>query len=68
MSKFLTVAEVAPLLKLDSQGLYRAIRTGQFPVFVKIGAKIRIPEDRLKEWIDQQIKKNQSNAETTKAA
>jgi excisionase family DNA binding protein len=39
---------------MSEQGLYRAIREGQFPA-IRIGAKIRIPESAMKRWIDSQI-------------
>jgi|SoiMetStandDraft_2_1073263.scaffolds.fasta_scaffold509323_1 excisionase family DNA binding protein len=54
MEALLTVPEVAPKARLSEQGLYRAIREGQFPA-VRIGAKIRIPESALQRWIEQQM-------------
>lgn len=57
MEALLTVSEVAPIARLSEQGLYRAIREGQFPA-VRIGAKIRIPESALRRWIDNQIERN----------
>lgn len=64
----LTVREAAPLLGLDDQGLYRSIREGQFPIFVRIGVKIRIPESALKSWIERQLQSNEERAQARAAA
>ena len=48
MADYLTIEEVAPLLKMKPQGLYRAIREKQFPFpFIKIGKQIRVPRTAL---------------------
>ncbi len=54
MENLLTVEEVAPLVRLSEQGLYRAIREGQFPA-VRIGSKIRIPESAVCQFVAAQI-------------
>jgi excisionase family DNA binding protein len=51
MEEFLTVAEVAPLVKMSEQALYAAIRENKFPA-VHIGSRIRVPLSMLKRWID----------------
>ncbi len=41
--KYLKVGEVAPLLKMSEQAVYRAIRENQFPFRVlRIGKQLRI--------------------------
>lgn len=48
MTEFLTAKEVAPILKMSEQGVYRAIRERQFPFqVVKIGKQIRIRRSSL---------------------
>lgn len=54
IERLLTVAEVAPQVRLSAQALYAAIRERQFPA-VRIGARIRIPETALRDWIKTQI-------------
>lgn len=51
MEEFLTVAEVAPRVKMSEQALYAAIREKQFPA-VRIGSRIRIPVSMLQRWIE----------------
>lgn len=62
MEALLTVPEVATMARMSEQGLYRAIREGQFPA-IRIGAKIRIPESALKRWIDNQIRPQQNETQ-----
>lgn len=57
MEILLTVDEVAPMVRMSDQGLYRAIREKQFPA-IKIGSQIRIPESALKAWIESQLNTN----------
>lgn len=52
MEEFLTVAEVAPRIKMSEQALYSAIREKQFPA-VRIGSRIRIPLSMLQRWIEK---------------
>ena len=57
MEVLLTVDEVAPMVRMSDQGLYRAIREKQFPA-IKIGSQIRIPESALKAWIESKLSTN----------
>ncbi len=53
MENWLTVKDVAPLIKMSEQGLYAAIREKQFPA-IRIGRRIRISPTALTEWIQAQ--------------
>ncbi len=57
MQELLTVTEVAPMVRMSDQALYRAIREKQFPA-IRIGAQIRIPESALTEWVEAQLSIN----------
>lgn len=57
MEVLLTVDEVAPMVRMSDQGLYRAIREKQFPA-IKIGSQIRIPESAVNAWIESQLNTN----------
>ena len=50
LDTLLTVSEVAPMVRMSEQALYAAIRERQFPA-IRIGARIRISELKLREWI-----------------
>lgn len=58
----LTVKEVAPMVRMTPQSLYRAIREKQFPA-VKIGEQIRIPESCVAKWIEAQIEANKDGGQ-----
>ena len=47
----LTVDEVAEMLKLSKYTIYEKIKAGDIKAF-KVGRKIRITEDDLKEYIE----------------
>lgn len=53
IDNLLTVEEVAPLVRLTKQGLYRAVRERQFPS-VRIGKQVRIPASAVRAWIAAQ--------------
>lgn len=65
MENLLTVQEVAPLVRLSEQGLYRSIREKQFPA-IRIGNHIRIPESLLQLWISQQLSTSLPSYTSTK--
>lgn len=55
MNELLTVAEVAPLLKLEPHAIYRLVREGYIP-HLKIGErKIRFSATALQKWADAQL-------------
>lgn len=47
----LTAAEVAPLLGISKQAVYRAIRSGELPS-IRIGRKPLVPERALRRLLD----------------
>ena len=50
----LSVLEMAAALGISRAGAYELARTEGFPA-LKIGTRIVIPEDKLKEWVDQNV-------------
>jgi excisionase family DNA binding protein len=65
--EMLTVAEVAPLVRMNADGLYRACRENQFP-HIRIGRQIRIPRDILDSWKKAQARKIRKTGNGRKAA
>ena len=51
-AEFLTVSEVASLLKLSESTVYTMVRAGDIPA-VKLGHQWRVSETRLDEWLEQ---------------
>ena len=52
---FLTLKEVAELLKLSEKTIYRLAQRGEFPGF-KVGGSWRFRRKDIDRWADQQIK------------
>ena len=48
----LSVPEMAAALGISRAGAYELARTEGFPA-LKIGTRIVIPKDKLKEWVDK---------------
>ena len=48
----LSVLEMAAALGISRAGAYELARTEGFPA-LKIGTRIVIPKDKLKEWVDK---------------
>ena len=52
LPELLTVAEVAPVLRMRTSTAYAAIKRGAFPVpVVKIGGRMLISRYRLADWL-----------------
>ena len=51
-AEFLTVSEVASLLKLSESTVYTMVRAGDIPA-VKLGNQWRVSEARLDEWLEE---------------
>lgn len=47
----LTVVQVAAVLGISRAGAYELVHSEGFPA-LKIGSRIVVPKDRLREWID----------------
>ena len=50
----LNVVQVAAVLGISRAGAYELARTEGFPA-LKIGTRIVIPKDKLKEWVDKNV-------------
>ena len=51
MENMLTVKEVAALLRVSTQTLYKMLEQGEIPA-VKIGSQWRFDREKIKAWID----------------
>lgn len=54
MENWLTVKEVAPMVKMSEQALYAAIREKTFPA-LRIGRRIRIVPSSIEFWSQSQM-------------
>lgn len=52
----LSVPEMAAALGISRAGAYELARSEGFPA-LRIGNRIVIPKDKLREWVDKQIEK-----------
>lgn len=52
MQNLLTVKEVAALLRVSAQTLYKMLEQGEIPA-VKVGSQWRFDRDRIREWLLQ---------------
>ena len=50
----LSVLEMTAALGISRAGAYELARTEDFPA-LKIGTRVVIPKDKLKEWVDQNV-------------
>lgn len=53
LKNLLTVKEVAALLRVSTQTLYKMLEQGQIPA-VKVGSQWRFDGDKIKTWIESQ--------------
>ncbi len=51
--EYLTVPEVAGLLRISRNLAYELVAQGELPSF-RLGSRIRIPRDRLSTWLKRQ--------------
>ena len=51
LSLMLNVVQVAAVLGISRAGAYELVHSEGFPT-LKIGGRIVVPKDRLREWID----------------
>lgn len=49
--RLLLVSEVSEILRIPKILTYRLIKQGAIPS-IRIGKRIRVPEERLREWIE----------------
>ena len=50
---YLTVSEVAELLRLSPHAVYKMIARGQLPGVLRIGTRVRIAREELVHWLYQ---------------
>lgn len=48
--KFLTVAEVATVMRVSKMTVYRLVHSGELPA-VRVGRSFRVPEDAVNEYL-----------------
>ena len=48
--KFLTVAEVAAVMRVSKMTVYRLVHSGELPA-VRVGRSFRVPEDTVNEYL-----------------
>jgi excisionase family DNA binding protein len=54
LKHLLTAKEVASLLRVSLQTLYKMLEQGQIPA-VRVGSQWRFDGDRIKVWLEQQV-------------
>ena len=47
---FLTVAEVASMMRVSKMTVYRLVHSGELPA-VRVGRSFRVPEDEVNEYL-----------------
>jgi excisionase family DNA binding protein len=52
MQNLLTVKEVAALLRVSAQTLYKMLDNGEIPA-VKVGSQWRFDRERIRDWLQQ---------------
>ncbi|WP_068403074.1 helix-turn-helix domain-containing protein [Kribbia dieselivorans] len=48
--RFLTVAEVAAIMRVSKMTVYRMVHSGELPA-VRVGRSFRVPEDAVHEYL-----------------
>ena len=52
--KFLTVAEVAAVMRVSKMTVYRLVHSGELPA-VRVGRSFRVPEDAVNEYLREEL-------------
>ena len=50
--KFLTVAEVATVMRVSKMTVYRLVHSGELPA-VRVGRSFRVPEQAVHDYLDK---------------
>lgn len=61
MERMLKVPEVAAIWGVSEQRVYAMLAAGQLP-FVRVGRAIRVPESKLREWINREVEQNRGQS------
>jgi len=58
--RLLRIREVVKLTGIESWRLYELIARGEGPPHMRVGKTLRIPEDALVKWIEEQTQKKEA--------
>lgn len=60
-ARFLTVAEVAQVLRVSKMTVYRLVHSGEMPA-VRFGRSFRVPEQAVEQYLKGAVVEGQSNS------
>ncbi len=60
-ARFMTVAEVAELMRVSKMTVYRLVHSGDLPA-VRFGRSYRVPENAVHEYVQQAIEQQRREA------
>lgn len=60
-ARFMTVAEVAELMRVSKMTVYRLVHSGDLPS-VRFGRSYRVPENAVHEYVKQAIEQQRKEA------
>lgn len=60
-ARFMTVAEVAELMRVSKMTVYRLVHSGDLPA-VRFGRSYRVPENAVHEYVKQAIEQQRKEA------
>ncbi|MFC0583062.1 helix-turn-helix domain-containing protein [Micrococcoides hystricis] len=60
-ARFMTVAEVAELMRVSKMTVYRLVHSGDLPA-IQFGRSYRVPENAVHEYIQQGINQQRKQA------
>jgi excisionase family DNA binding protein len=63
MQNLLTVKEVAALLRVSAQTLYKMLDNGEIPA-VKVGSQWRFDRDRIRDWLQQRSSEGSAGSDS----
>ncbi|MCA4133147.1 helix-turn-helix domain-containing protein [Arthrobacter sp. M4] len=60
-ARFLTVAEVAQVLRVSKMTVYRLVHSGEMPA-VRFGRSFRVPEQAVEQYLKGAVVEGQTNS------
>jgi len=60
-AQFLTVAEVAELMRVSKMTVYRLVHSGEMPA-VRFGRSFRVPESAVEQYVKRAVVEGQSDS------